>query len=232
MSTSSEFRTPEMTARIEQAFGITPFNLYGTTEGLWGCECEQHDGIHLFEDSVLVENVDADGRPVPDGQQGNHLLVTNLFNFTQPLIRFELADSVTLDPQPCPCGRTLKRMRSIEGRRDDILELGGVLVHPMQFAPVARDPEVVEFQVVEEERGLRLLVVARGEAPELEPRLKTMVERRLAELGVDDPAVEVERRAALERLPGGMLQIVVARSYAPASEDRRRALQGTNASSA
>jgi hypothetical protein len=102
----------------------------------------------------------------------------------------------------------------------------------MQFAPVERDPEVVEFQVVEEERGLRLLVVARGEAPELERRLKTMVERRLAELGVDDPAVEVERRAALERLPGGKLQIVVARSYAPASEDRRRALQGTNASSA
>jgi len=68
MSTSSELRTPEMTGRIVEAFGVHPFDLYGTTEGLWGGECEHHQGIHLFEDVTLVENVD-DALPVPAGNR-------------------------------------------------------------------------------------------------------------------------------------------------------------------
>jgi phenylacetate-coenzyme A ligase PaaK-like adenylate-forming protein len=232
MSTSSELCTHAMGARMEEAFGITPFNFYATTEGLWGVECEMHEGIHLFEDLALVENVDAAGRPVVDGELGDRLLVTNLYNRTQPLIRFEVSDSVTLDSTPCSCGRTLRRMRSIEGRRDDVLDLGGVMVHPMQFASVARDPEVVEFQVVEEESRLLLRVVPRGEAPALEKRLKTTLELGLRELGVHEPAIEIERAAALPRQAGGKLQIVIARSYAPAREDRGRELQGTDASRA
>ena len=215
ISTSSELRTPAMTARIQEAFGVRPFDLYGTTEGLWGAECEHHTGIHVFEDMTVVENVDEDGRPVPDGQRGARLLVTSLFNRTQPLIRLEVADAVTLDPDPCPCGRTLRRIRSIDGRTDDVLKLPGtsdktITVHPLQFAVVARDREVVEFQVVQEGARLRLLVVARGEAPTLETRLREAVERRLCDLGVAEPAIQVERRTALPRQPSGKLQLVVA----------------------
>ena len=61
MSTSSEMRTPEMTERLVEAFGVHPFNIYATTEGLWGIDCEHHEGIHLFEDVTLFENVDAGG---------------------------------------------------------------------------------------------------------------------------------------------------------------------------
>ena len=53
--------------------------------GLWGCDCAEHAGVHLFEDFSIVENVDADGLPVPVGEAGARLLVTNLFNHTQPL---------------------------------------------------------------------------------------------------------------------------------------------------
>ena len=215
MSTSSELRTPAMTARIQEAFGVRPFDFYGTTEGLWGAECEHHTGIHLFEDMTIIENVDEDGRPVPDGQPGAQLLVTSLFNRTQPLIRLQVADAVTLDPDPCPCGRTLRRIRSIHGRSDDVLELPGtgaatITVHPLQFAVVARDRDVVEFQVVQEGPRLRLLVVARGEPATLETRLREAVKQRLCDLGVAEPAVQVERRTALPREPSGKLQIVVA----------------------
>jgi phenylacetate-coenzyme A ligase PaaK-like adenylate-forming protein len=215
MSTTGELRTPTMTARIQEAFGVRPFDFYGTTEGLWGAECEHHTGIHLFEDMTIVENVDDDGRPVPDGQPGARLLLTSLYNRTQPLIRLELADAVTLEPDPCPCGRTLRRIRSIHGRSDDVLELPGagattIAVHPLQFAVVARDRDVVEFQVVQEGVRLRLLVVARGEAPTLETRLRAAVEQLLCDLGVAEPAVQVERRTALPRQPGGKRQMVVA----------------------
>ena len=168
---------------------------------------------------------------MPDGQPGARLLVTSLFNRTQPLIRLELADAVVLDPDRCPCGRTLRRIRSIHGRSDDVLELPGagaatVAVHPLQFAVVARDRDVVEFQVVQEGSRLRVLVVARGEAPTLEARLRGAVEQRLRELGGAEPVIQVERRTAVPRQPGGKLQLIVAdrsaRQTAEPSHQARR----------
>jgi putative adenylate-forming enzyme len=216
MSTSSELRTAEMTGRMVEAFGVHPFDLYATTEGLWGCECEHHRGIHLFEDFTLFENVDDAGLPVPAGEPGTRLLVTGLYNLVQPIIRLELSDAVTLDPEPCPCGRTLIRTRAVEGRTDDVLFFparrgGEVVVHPLQFGVVTRDRGVREFQVVQAGEDLRILVVARPPANGgLEARLSNAVSRKLAELGVREPRVSVERREKLARSAGGKLQLVVA----------------------
>ena len=143
--TIAELRTPEMTRQLHEAFGVQPFNAYGCTEGLWGSECEHHQGIHLFEDTTLVENVDADGQPVPAGQPGARLLVTNLHNLVQPLIRLEVTDIVTLDPEPCPCGRSLVRASTIHGRSDDILSLPArdgapIAIHPLHFALLTQRP--------------------------------------------------------------------------------------------
>jgi phenylacetate-coenzyme A ligase PaaK-like adenylate-forming protein len=216
MSTSSELRTPQMTERIREAFGVRPFDQYATTEGLWGCECEHHQGIHLFEDFTLVENVDDDGLPVPAGEPGTRLLVTSLHNLVQPIIRLELPDVITLDPEPCPCGRTLIRTRAIEGRTDDVLFFparrgGEAMVHPLQFGIVTRDREVREFQVIQEGEGVLILVVPLPSAGgELEGRLSEAVSRKLAEIGVREPRVSVQRRESLARSAGGKLQLVVA----------------------
>jgi len=226
MSTSSELRTPEMTDCIVEAFGVRPFDHYATTEGLWGCECEHHQGIHLFEDVTLVENIDDAGLPTPIGESGTRLLVTSLHNLVQPIIRMELSDTVTLDPELCRCGRTLIRARSIEGRTDDVLSLpsrrgGEVMVHPLQFGIVTRDREVREFQVVQEGESVLILVVARPSASsELEGRLREAVSRKLAELGVREPRVSVERRENLARSAGGKLQLVVADLAARAAHSR------------
>jgi phenylacetate-coenzyme A ligase PaaK-like adenylate-forming protein len=217
MSTSSELRTPEMTERIRSAFGVTPVDLYGTTEGLWGASCEHGAGVHLFEDLTVVENVDGEGRPVPDGERGARLLVTSLFNRVQPLIRFELSDVVALETEPCRCGRTLRRVRAIEGRADDVLVMPGaggrdVAVLPTQFAVVTADRDVREFQVVQAGGLLRLRVALRdgARADEASARLRARVGERLAALGVPDPRIEVETCRALERPPAGKLRVVVA----------------------
>ena len=170
LSTSSEPLTPTLRERLERAFGVSPTDFYATTEGLWGNECEA-GSMHLFDDMCIVENVDEDGAPVPAGEIGSRLLVTNLFNPVQPLIRFELTDLVAIEPDPCPCGRTLIRLRSLEGRAEDVLRLGGVTVHPLQFAVVTADPDVREFQVVQEGEALRLRVALRDGSDGAEERL-------------------------------------------------------------
>ena len=216
--TIAELRTPEMTQRLTDAFGVHPFNAYGCTEGLWGAECEHHQGIHLFEDRTLVENVDPDGQPVPAGQPGARLLVTNLHNLVQPLLRLEVTDLVTLDPDPCPCGRTLVRVAAIHGRSDDVLSLaardgGRVSVHPLQFALLTRDLQVREFQVVQDGPTLRIRIVpsqAVTADDALETRLGQAIAHQLLGLGVHDPQVTVERRQELPRSAGGKLKLVIA----------------------
>jgi phenylacetate-coenzyme A ligase PaaK-like adenylate-forming protein len=209
LTTSSETLTPAVRRRLERAFGVTPTNWYATTEGVWGHECEL-GSMHLFDDMCIAENVDEDGRPVPPGEVGSRLLITNLFNFVQPLIRFEVTDLVSVEPEPCPCGRTLTRLRSLEGRAEDVLRLGDVTVHPLEFALITADPDVREFQVVQEGAGLRVRVALRNGAAGAEDRLGERVRGRLAELGVERPEVRVERVDALERSPAGKLQVVVA----------------------
>jgi phenylacetate-coenzyme A ligase PaaK-like adenylate-forming protein len=209
LSTSSEPLSPALRERLEHAFGVRPSNFYATTEGLYGNECPE-GSMHLFDDMCIVENVDEDHRPVAPGEVGSRLLVTNLFNRTLPLIRFEISDLVVVEPEPCPCGRTLMRLRSLEGRAEDVLRLGGVDVHPLQFALVTADPDVREFQVVQQGEALRLRVCLRDGAGEAPARLRARVGARLEELGVQRPAVEVETVDALERSPAGKLQVVVA----------------------
>jgi phenylacetate-coenzyme A ligase PaaK-like adenylate-forming protein len=209
LTTNSEPLTPAVRERLEQAFGVRTYNFYATTEGLYGNDCEA-GSMHLLDDMCIVENVDDDGEPVPPGELGSRLLVTNLFNRVLPLIRFEISDLVAVEPEPCPCGRSLMRLRSLEGRAEDVLRLRGVAVHPLQFALVTADPDVREFQVVQEGDGLRLRVALRDGADEAPARLRARLGARLEELGVPHPAVEVETVDALERTAGGKLQMVVA----------------------
>ena len=215
ISTSSELRTREMSERIERAFGVRPFDLYGTTEGLWGVECDQHDGIHLFEDWCIVENVDEHGRAVPDGEHGERLLVTNLVNRTLPMIRFQISDVVALDRRPCACGRTLPRLRAAHGRLEDVLRLPGsrgeaVPVHPAQFSTMTGDPAVREFQV--QQRGSRILLrlaLHDGAPADTPERIARTVTERLRALGVDHPAVTAEVTDSIARSPAGKLRLVV-----------------------
>jgi phenylacetate-CoA ligase len=209
LTTNSEPLTPALRERLEAAFGVTPADFYATTEGLWGNECE-HGSMHVFDDMCMLENVDDDDRPVAPGEIGSKVLATNLFNRVQPLIRFEVSDLVAVEPEPCPCGRSLMRLRSLEGRAEDVLRIGDVAVHPLQFGIVTADPDVREFQVIQEGEALRLRVALRNGAEGAEARLGERVRGRLAELGVERPEVSVERVDALERSPAGKLQVVVA----------------------
>jgi phenylacetate-coenzyme A ligase PaaK-like adenylate-forming protein len=216
ITTASELCTPQMSERMLEAFGVRPTEFYATTEGLMGSECEAGGGIHLFEDQTIVENVDDDGRPVPDGERGSRLLVTNLYNRVLPLIRFEVSDVATIASEVCECGRRSRRMTTLDGRADDVLYLPGaerkVAVHPLQFDVVTADRDVREFQIVQQGPRLLLRVALREgtPVPEASERLRERVCERLFLLGVRDTAVAVEPCDGIPRVGGGKLQMVVA----------------------
>lgn len=193
VSTSAEVRTAEMERRMREAWGIVPFNRYGMTEvASFGSECVEHRGIHAFEDMFLFEVVDDDYRPVPDGAAGRKLLVTNLFNYTQPLVRYEVSDMLTVTSEPCPCGRPLRLVTGIDGRSDDILYLPGargenIPVHPVHFwTAIDAVPEVKDYQVVQELDGIHVRAVLRQSADReaVAGRIAGELSRRLEKLGV------------------------------------------------
>jgi phenylacetate-CoA ligase len=114
----SETLTDDTRRRLEQTWHTRLFNMYATTEGgIMAMECQEHRGLHLFEDLVIVEVVDAHNRPVPPGVYGEKVLLTVLFSRTQPLIRYEVTDRVSLSSRAhCLCGRPFALLEGIEGR--------------------------------------------------------------------------------------------------------------------
>ncbi len=209
--TVSEVRTPEMEDAMREAWRVEPYNWYGISEGgVLAADCGLHQGMHIMEDLFLVENVDEEGRPVPDGVTGHKLLLTNLFNRTQPLIRYELSDMVALESRPCGCGRALRRVVSMEGRSSEILRFptaagGEVAVHPLTVeSPFTAMPEVRQYRLVHDRDALRVLVVARdGFAQEaVTLRVGDAVRAALTAAGATPPPIHVEVVEALPRDQG------------------------------
>jgi phenylacetate-coenzyme A ligase PaaK-like adenylate-forming protein len=171
-------------------------------------ECDRHAGLHLFEDQVLIEVVDDDYQPVPDGEPGSRLLITNLYNRTQPLIRYELNDLVTVSPDPCPCGRPFPLLKSIEGRSDDVLEMpategGTIKVHPLTLrSPLAGIGALSEYRIVYGAGELRVeAVLAGADGRQACREIEKGLGAALAERGVQAPPILVESVGKIPRHP-------------------------------
>jgi phenylacetate-coenzyme A ligase PaaK-like adenylate-forming protein len=150
---SGEPLTKEMAATIHDAFKTVPLDFYAASESLAiGVSCEHGRGIHLFDDWHCIEIVDSEGRPVQPGTPGR-IRLTNLYNYTMPLIRYEINDEVTPAADPCPCGWPFRLVERVAGRTEQVLwfEKGGgqkECVHPFALAAL-RTPDVMQMQFIQ-----------------------------------------------------------------------------------
>lgn len=159
--TGGEYLSPQLREQLSEAFGCYVQTSYACTEGgTVACECrEKH--LHINDDWLIIEPVDQDNNPVPNGVLADKILLTNLSNYTQPLIRYEVTDRIILHNEPCACGNPSPWLE-IEGRTDDVvsLEQDGKTI---RLAPLAI------YATLKEEHTLRRfqLVVYPGNRMEL-----------------------------------------------------------------
>jgi phenylacetate-CoA ligase len=145
--------TEGMRRRIEQAAGIKAFDVYGLTEIIGpgvGAECPAQDGLHIFEDHFYPEIIDPDSlEPLADGREGE-LVLTTLSKQAMPMLRYRTRDITAITSEPCSCGRTLRRIRRISHRSDDMFIIRGVNVFPGQIetAILAVEGTLPHYQIV------------------------------------------------------------------------------------
>lgn len=152
---TAEGLPPDERIRVERAFGATVREVYGCTEcGYVASSCSE-GWLHLVEDWVILEPVDREYRRVEPGVVSHTVLMTNLANRVQPILRYDVGDRVLMKPDPCACGNPAPALR-VQGRTADVLIFpsadghSGTAVPPLALGTVIdRTPGVDLFQIVQ-----------------------------------------------------------------------------------
>jgi phenylacetate-CoA ligase len=188
--------------RIRAAFGATLRNNYGASE-CYSMAWECAEGcLHLNHDWLILEPVDRQLRPVPPGETSDAVLLTNLANHTQPLLRYRLGDSVRLRVEGCRCGSAFPAIE-VQGRADHTLVLHDAHRREVRLLPLALST------VIEEGAGVTQFQLLCTGPQRLELRF---------EAGVSDPA-DAFRRArhvlAAHLTAQGLPQLRIVHGHAP-----------------
>jgi phenylacetate-CoA ligase len=162
-----------MRARIEADSGIKAYDIYGLSEIIGpgvASECEAQSGLHIFEDHFYPEIIDPQtGQVLPDGTEGE-LVLTTLSKQAMPMIRYRTRDVTAILPEPCSCGRTVRRIHRITRRSDDMFIIRGVNVFPSQVetALLAVEGTLPHYQIIlTREKGLDQMEVQVEVTPEV-----------------------------------------------------------------
>ena len=215
-----------MRKEIEDKLKIVATDNYGLSEvmgpGVAG-ECLERNGLHIAEDHFLVEWINPDTlEPVKPGEIGE-MVITTLTKEAFPVIRYRTRDLTRLIPEPCPCGRTMRRMTRILGRTDDMLIIRGVNVFPQQIENVLFEIEGVapHYQIVIDRKGALDDTTVNVEVSESmffdemkkQSQLKETIKKRLAsELGISVEVKLVEKKT-LERFEGKAKRVIDNRKF-------------------
>ena len=192
---------------LERAFGAGVFDTYGSRETmLVAAECDAHDGMHVADENLVVE-IARSGEPAPPGVAGD-VVVTDLHNYRMPFIRYANGDVATMATERrCRCGRSLRRLSRLEGRRLDLMrDANGEAVSGMLFITLLQSygRRLRGFQIVQKRAsGDVEFKVVRGE-------------------GWDDQQFEATVQRARQYLKGLPVRVVFCDEIAPSKSGKRR----------
>jgi len=223
----AEPHTEGLRRRVEEAYGVDAYNSYGLSEmcgpGV-AFECPAKEGMHVWEDSFLMEVLDpVTLEPVGDGEEGE-LVFTSLNREGMPLLRYRTRDLAYIYPGACSCGRVHRRISRIKGRSDDMFIVKGVNIFPMQVEKVLLEALGVgsNYQIVLDTVGamdeMRVLVEVAGELWHGEVRELNRLRRRIMEELRQEvlvtPLVELVEPGSLPAGEGKAVRVLDKREYA------------------
>ncbi len=198
VTSNSEVLSDRARAEFREAFGVPIIDNYAMAEcPFLSNGCTGGPGVHVNADWAILEVVDEAGRPVPPGETGHKVLVTNLVNDVQPFIRYEIGDRVRWGVKPCGCRNRLPHLECVEGRTADFFWVGspGAYRQLLSFVfKIALEelPEVREWQAVQQERNRVLVRLELSPGTSLERERALRVLRfQLGQMDLDE-VVEVE----------------------------------------
>jgi phenylacetate-CoA ligase len=210
-----------MRKEIEERLFIQATDNYGVSEVMGpgiSAECEHKNGLHLYEDHFIPEIIDPQTLKVlPPGSEGE-LVLTTLTKEAFPMVRYRTRDMTSLDYSPCPCGRSLVRMKKVLGRSDDIIVIKGVKVFPSQVESILLEVEGVEphYQIlVEQVEGadtleLKVEVNERVFSDEIKnlQNISAQIERKLREIVGVSAKVKLVAPESLQPADGTMVKVI------------------------
>ena len=205
---TAEVLYPYQREMMMQAFDCEVFDTYGCGDGMGhATECEFHQGFHVCPEISVMQVVDEQGRPVAPGQEGE-VVLTSLFDYAMPLIRYAPGDRAVVKPDPCPCGRGGMMLERIVGRSSDVFQLSnGRLLNGLSIPFEDLDRELCQFQIVQEtlDRVVVKIVPRKTVKTNVVERIQQLMRHHCGE-GID---VEVNIVDRIEPQPSGKFRYVI-----------------------
>lgn len=173
---------PDQRAVIERVFSAPVANGYGSRDaGFIAHQCA-HGSLHISAEHIVVELIDADGRPVPAGEQGE-IVITHMATRDFPFVRYRTGDMATRSDATCSCGRGLPVLKEVLGRSTDFVRtVSGDVMHALALIYTVRDkPGVRSFKFVQRaDLSLELMIVPSAEfSTSIEQAIRDEVLRRM-----------------------------------------------------
>jgi phenylacetate-CoA ligase len=192
---------------IEKVFSAEVFEQYGSREfGSIASECRRHVGMHYFAPGIVLETVEPDGKP--SGNKLGNLLVTDLWNYAMPLVRYQVGDLVRMDHNQCGCGCKLPKIGKVAGRTvDAITKPNGEIIAGQALIAIIRESEVrAQTQIIQTAPDRFVIrYVSRDALPENKIRF---IQSSFAHLFGPSVEVEFERVKAIEREKSGKFRYI------------------------
>ena len=225
----------ESRRELEEALNIKAYDSYGLSEMMGpgvAFECQEQDGLHIWEDHFLIEILDKSEQPCAPGEPGE-LVITSLTKEAMPLIRYHTGDVTYIMEESCPCGRTSRKLHRFLGRADDMLIVRGINVFPSQIEDVLVSiPEIGSyFQVIVDRKkhGLDEISIQvelkdeafTGELSDL-ARIQKKTEERLKSVLNVRSKIELVEKGSIPRTAGKSKKVVDRRDVYSKDEKEKK----------
>jgi len=188
--------TEDIRAYIEDILKSPVYNQYGSREvGVIACECKWQKGLHVFQTAQYLELLNAD-------PQGNaEVVITNLNNYSMPLIRYNIGDTAKVLNELCPCQRSLQMLKTVTGRiTNHFIKRDGTIIHGEYFTHLFYfNSSIIKFQVIQDNYDhIVCKLVLRGDIIDIEDNIRDIKKKIQLVMGED---CEIEFEFVDEILP-------------------------------